>query len=128
LIFPPYRKKERLLADGYLSEPLPIGVAIREGADIILAMGFGSISKAERESFSDYILHLSSILSNNLLQASYSFYDTAHHSRLITIIPQFEDDIHMFDTDKVPEIIQVGENEGSKILPELKKMLMEPAS
>lgn len=125
MIFPPFRKRERLLADGYLSEPLPIGVAIKEGAEIILAMGFSSIAEAERESFSDYMLHLSSILSNNLLQASYSFYNTAHHSRLITIIPQFEDEIHMFDTEKVPEIIQVGEKEGTKILPELTKMLME---
>jgi len=124
LIFPPFRKEDRLLADGYLSEPLPVGTAIQEGADIILAMGFGSISQAERHSFSDYILHLSSILSNNLLQAAYSFYNIAHHSDLITIIPQFEDDIHMFDTHKVPEIIRTGEEAGKKILPELKDMLM----
>lgn len=123
LIFPPQRKGEVLLADGYLSEPLPVGVAIQEGADIILAMGFESISQANHNTFSDYVLHLSSILSNNLLQASYSFYNIAHHSDLITIIPQFETDIHMFDTEKVPDIIQAGEIEGLKILPELKNIL-----
>ena len=124
LIFPPFRKDGRLLADGYLSEPLPVGIPIQEGADIILAMGFGAISQAERHSFSDYILHLSSILSQNLLQAAYSFYNVAHHSNLITIIPEFESDIHIFDTHKVPEIIRAGEKEGKKILPELKKMLI----
>jgi NTE family protein len=124
LIFPPFRKEDRLLADGYLSEPLPVGTAIQEGADIILAMGFGAISHAERNSFSDYILHLSSILSHNLLQAAYSFYNVAHHSDLITIVPQFEDDIQMFDTHKVPQIIQAGEAEAKRILPELKNMLI----
>jgi len=123
LIFPPIEKDEHLLADGYLSDPLPIGVAVREGANIILAMGFESISTEERKSISDYILHLSGILSNNLLQASYAFYNLTHHTEVISIVPQFEDDIHMFDTHKVPEIIKVGEAEGEKLLPKLKQIL-----
>jgi hypothetical protein len=36
---------------------------------------------------------------------------------------QFDDDIHMFDTYKVPEIVKVGEAEGEKVLPMLKQML-----
>jgi NTE family protein len=124
LIFPPLRKGDQLLADGYLSEPLPIGVAIQEETEIILAMGFETTSHANRDSFSEYILHLSGILSNNLLSASYSFYNLAHHSDLILIVPQFEEEIHMFDTEKVPEIIKVGEDEGYKILPELKSLLL----
>ena len=123
LVFPPTQVGQHLLADGYLSEPIPIGVAIQEGADIILAMGFESISKEAHKSFSDYLLHLSGILSNNLLQASLSFYNLAHHSEVFTIFPQFEDDIHMFDTHRVPEIIQIGELEGEKLLPRLKHIL-----
>lgn len=123
LFFPPIRKGDHLLAAGYLSDPLPIGVAMQEGADIILAMGFESISQTVRKSFPDYILHLSNIISNNLLQASFSFYNLAHHSELITIIPQFQQEIHIFDTHKVPEIIRTGEAEGKKILPELCKLL-----
>lgn len=128
LIFPPLRKGDQLLADGYLSEPLPIGVAIREEAEIILAMGFDSISHGSRNSFSEYVLHLSGILSNNLLSASFSFYNLAHHSDLLLIVPQFEEEIHMFDTEKVPAIIKAGEAEGYKILPELKRLLMRVAS
>ena len=123
LVFPPIQVDQQLLADGYLSEPLPIGVAIQEGANIILAMGFESISQEARNSFSDYLLHLSGILSNNLLQASLSFYNLAHHSEVFTIFPQFEDDIHMFDTHRVPEIIKLGEEEGKKLLPRLRKSL-----
>lgn len=127
LIFPPLRKGDQLLADGYLSEPLPIGVAIQEEAEIILAMGFDSISHGSRNSFSEYVLHLSGILSNNLLRASFSFYNLAHHSALILIVPQFDEEIHMFDTEKVPAIIKAGEAEGYKILPELQKLLARPA-
>ena len=123
LIFPPFEKDEHLLADGYLSEPLPIGVAIQEGANIILALGFDSISTEPRNSISDYILHLSGILSNNLLQASYAFYNLTHHAEVFSIVPQFEEDIYMFDTYKVPAIIEVGEAEGKKLLPQLKQLL-----
>jgi NTE family protein len=127
LIFPPFEKDEQLLADGYLSDPLPIGVAIQEGAHIILAMGFESISTRRRDSISDYLMHLSGILSNNLLQASYAFYNLTHHAEVLPVIPQFEDEIHMFDTHKVPEIIKVGESEGEKLLPKLNQILEVPS-
>jgi len=123
LIFPPVERDGQLLSAGYLSDPLPVGVAIQEQADIILAMGFESISTDVRESFSDYILHLSGVISNNLLQASYAFYNLAHHSEVLLIVPPFKSAIQLFDTDKVPEIIQAGEAEGEKILPQLKHML-----
>jgi len=123
LIFPPIEKDEHLLADGFLSDPLPIGVALQEGADIVLAMGFGSVSTEERKNFSDYMVHISGILSHNLMEASYAFYNLAHHSEVIMLVPQFKQEVHMFDTHKVPDIIRAGEAEGEKILPRLKKML-----
>ena len=123
LIFPPFPKDEHLLSASYLSDPLPIGVAIQQGADIILALGFESLSRAPIHSFSDYILHLSNIMSNNLLRASTAFYQLAHHAELIPIIPHFEEDIQPFDTYKVPEIIKIGEAETEKHLPHLRALL-----
>ena len=123
LIFPPFSKDEHLLSDGYLSDPLPIGVALQEGADVVFAMGFESFSGGPIRSFSDYLLHLSSIMSNNLLRASTAFYNLAHHGELIAIIPQFEEEIHPFDTDRIPEIIQIGEAETEKHLPQIRSLL-----
>ena len=40
IIFPPWEVDGRLLVDGTASDPLPIDVAIQDGADIIIAMGF----------------------------------------------------------------------------------------
>lgn len=123
LIFPPFAKDEHLLSDGYLSDPLPIGVALQEGADMVFAMGFESISNGAIRSFSDYLLHLSGIMSNNLLRASTAFYNLAHHGELISIIPQFDEAIHPFDTDRIPELIQIGEAETEKHLPQIRKLL-----
>ncbi len=126
LIFSPTERSGELLVDGYLSDPLPIGVAIQEGADIILAMGFESISSAKRMNISDYLLHLSGLVTNNLLQASFAFYNLAHHSEVFLIVPKFDSEIQMFDTHKIPEIIKVGEAEGEKLLPRLKQILEMP--
>jgi NTE family protein len=123
LIFPPLEKDGRLLSDGYLSDPLPIGIALQEGADVILALGFESISGARIDSFTDYIMHLSDILSNNLQNASIAFYNLAHHWELIPIIPTFSSPIHLFDTHKVPEIIRAGEVETEKSLPDIRAAL-----
>jgi NTE family protein len=123
LIFAPWETNGELLAAGYLSEPLPIGVAIREGANIILAMGFESVSHLKPKGFADYVQHLSNVMSNNMLHAGNAFYNLAHHAEVIAIVPQFEMDIAMFDTHLVPEIIAAGEQEGEKILPELKRLL-----
>jgi NTE family protein len=127
LIFPPVEQGGRLLADGYLSDPLPIGVALQEGADIILALGFESVSTAARHNMGDYLLHLSGLLSNNLLLASCAFYSLAHHAEIFLILPQFEENIHMFDTRQVPAIIRAGEIEGEKLLPKLQRLLETPA-
>ena len=51
------------------------------------AMGFESDSTEKRISFSDYVLHLSGVISNNLLQASYAFYNLAHHAEVLLIVP-----------------------------------------
>jgi NTE family protein len=123
LIFSPIPRDDHLLADGFLSDPMPVGVAIQNGADIILAMGFKSTPLKKFESFSDYLLHLAGIMSNNLLEASFAFYELAHHSKVIAIVPEFKHEIKMFDTHMVPEILRVGEAEGEKHLPVLKEML-----
>jgi NTE family protein len=125
LIFPPVEIGDELYAAGYLSEPLPIGVAIRAGADVILAMGFEASTAIKPNSFTDYVQNLSNVMSNNMMHAGNSFYDLAHHADVILIIPEFGANISMFATYRVPDIIEAGEREGEKILPQLKALLAE---
>jgi len=43
------------------------------------------------------------------------------------IIPKFTERIRLFDTDKIPYIIQEGERAAEQELPYIKKLLAEPA-
>jgi len=122
-IFPPHKVTDRFLVDGYQSDPLPIGVAIKEGADIIIAMGFESPYQEQITSLMRYNYQMSSVTSNNLLKANFAFHNLAHHSEIIPIIPEFKHRIKLFDTDKIPYVIEEGERAAEAQLPYLKELL-----
>ncbi len=122
-IFPPHKLNERYMVDGYQSDPLPIGVAIREGADLIIAMGFESPYQERITSLMRYNLQVSSVTSNNLLKTNFAFHNLAHHAEIIPILPEFKHRIKLFDTDKLPYVIEEGERAAEAQLPYIKKLL-----
>lgn len=122
-IFPPHKVNGRYLIDGFQSDPLPVGVAMKEGADIIIAMGFESPYQERISSLMRYNFQISSVTSNNLLKTNYAFHNLAHHSEIIPILPEFQQRIKLFDTDKMPYIIEEGERAAEKELPHIKGML-----
>ena len=122
-IFPPKKLNGRFLIDGYQSDPLPIGVAIKEGADIIIAMGFESPYQEHVTSLMRYNFQIASMTSNNLLKTNYAFHNLAHHSEIIPIIPEFKYRLKLFDTDKLPYVIEEGERAAEQQLPFIKKLL-----
>lgn len=123
MIFEPVKKGNKLLVDGFLTGPLPVGVAIKEGADIILAMGFDSKKQAPFNSLPNYLMNIIGIMSNNLLHASIAFFSLAHHDEVISVVPDLADDIHLFDTARIPEIIEAGEREAEKHLAYIKRLV-----
>jgi len=122
-IFKPHRIDDRLLLDGYLSDPMPVGVAIKEGADIILAMGFESTMQTRVNSLPRYAFQLSSIASNNLLKANFAFHNLAHHGEVIPIIPQFTQRVGLFATEQIPSVIEQGAQAMQAQLPYLQQLL-----
>jgi NTE family protein len=122
-IFRPWRIGERLLIDGFMSDPLPVGVAIREGANIIVAMGFESPYQSAIRSPARFAFQLSSIMTNNLLKSRFAFHNLAHHAEVIPVIPQFSERIRLFDTEKIPLIIEEGERAAEEQLPYLRRLL-----
>ena len=123
-IFPPHKLNNRYLIDGFQSDPLPIGVAIKEGADIIVAMGFESPYQERVSSLMRYNFQISSVTSNNLLKTNYAFHNLAHHSEIIPILPEFKEKIKLFDTDKLPYVIEEGERAAEAQLPFIKSLLV----
>lgn len=121
--FAPWEVNGRLCVDGFLSDPLPVGVAIREGAHVIIAMGFESPNQERISTGGRFAFQLSTIMTNNLLKASFAFHGLAHHSEVIAVIPQFSQRIRLFDTGKVPLLIDEGEAAMREQLPYLRRLL-----
>jgi NTE family protein len=127
-IWEPWPVQGRLMLDGCLSAPLPVDVAIKEGADVILAMGFESPYPRRIRSATSYAFHVNSIYTNNLFRANYSFHNLAHHAEIIPIVPEFGEPVNLFDTHKFGHVIACGATAAEEQLPYLKQLLGEPAS
>jgi len=123
VLFKPLKLNGRWLIDGGLSNPLPVDVAIREGADLIIAVGFETPLVQSVSSPSNFAVQMFNILVNQLLNRKFAFYNLAHHSEIITIIPHFEKEIHLGDVDDIPYIIEQGQNETLKHIEYLKQVL-----
>lgn len=123
IIFPPWEVDGRLLIDGAASDPLPIDVAIQDGADIIIAMGFPLSYRDHFRSMTAVQEQLNSIYMNNILTSTYAFYNLAHHAEIFPIIPEFDGTLSMFDVDKIPDVIARGEETTRVQLPHIKRLL-----
>jgi NTE family protein len=113
----------RVLIDGAASNPLPADVPMREGVDIILAMGFDSPLPSRIKSVSRYAFYINSLLTNNLLHANFAFHNAVHHAEIISIFPEFEHSIRLFDTDQIPYVIEQGEKAMLEQMDYLKRLL-----
>jgi NTE family protein len=122
-VLPPYRIGDKLLVDGYLSDPLPVNVAMREGADVILALGFESNYQRRVTTPARFAFQVSAIMTNNLLRSRYAFHNASHHSEIIAIVPEFNRRIGLFATSQIPYVIEEGERTAEKHVPYIKRLL-----
>ena len=126
LVFPPWEVNGRLLVDGAVSNPLPVDVAIKEGGQIILSLGFDLPYRPRLRSFNAVQAQLNAIYINTILRSTYSFYNLAHHAELISLWPDFDKQIANFDTRQFPYIIERGERAMEEHLPYLRRLLNSP--
>ncbi len=123
LIFAPKALDGRLLIDGAVSNPLPLDVAMREGADLIIAIGFTLSTRPKLRSMMAVQAQLNSLYMNNILKAAYAFHNLAHHAEIVAIVPEFGEPLGMFDTNRLPYIIAEGERGAQEHLPYLQRFL-----
>lgn len=122
-IWKPWTVDGRSLFDGCASDPLPVDVAIREGADVILAMGFESPFPKRVRSATRYAFQVNSIYTNNLFRANYAFHNLAHHAEIIPVLPEFDRPVRLFDTHEIPYVIEEGERAAEAQLSYLRQAL-----
>lgn len=125
MIFPPWKVDDRLLVDGAVCNPLPVDVAIKEGSDVIVAMGFELPMRRRMNSYTAVTNHLNSLYMNNILKSSFAFYNAVHHAEIIPILPNFEKPIGGFDHHQLGYIIEQGEKAAAEQVPYLKKLMLE---
>jgi NTE family protein len=124
-IWPAWPRNGRLLIDGSLANPMPVDVAILEGADLILALGFESPYPNRVKSITRFAFHVNSIITNNLYRANYAFHNLAHHAEILTILPEFDRPIRLFDTRQLDYVIEQGERAAEARLPYLQRLLAQ---
>jgi len=123
VLFKPIELNGRWLLDGGLSNPLPVDVAIQEGADVIIAVGFETPLVKSVSSPANFASQMFNILVNQLLYRKFAFYNLAYHSEIVAIVPHFEKEIHLNDVDIIPFIIEQGRDETLMHLKHLKQAL-----
>lgn len=131
LVLRPWPVDGRLLIDGGASDPLPISLAIREGADIILAMGFETPPLGRMGSLLGVANQALSTTINHLLRSTYAFHSAVHHAEIVPIMPTFDRPVGVGDTHLIPYIIEQGERATLEALPYLRQLdiatAVEPA-
>lgn len=124
-VFAPWKAGSRLLMDGFLSDPLPVNVAIQERAGVILAMGFESPNLRRFTTPMRLGLQLTSVMSNNLLRSRFAFHNLTHFTEVIPILPEFTQPVGIFDTRKIPYAIEEGRRAAMPHISYIRKLLAE---
>lgn len=122
-VWKPWEIDGRLLCDGCLSDPMPVDVAMRAGADVILTMGFEAEYPRRIKSGLRFAFQVTSIYTNNLLRANYSFHNLAHHTEIVPVMPEFQQRVGLLDTEKIPYVIEEGERAAAEVVPYLHRVL-----
>lgn len=128
LVLRPWQVDGRLLIDGGVSDPLPISLAIREGADIILAMGFETPPQPRLGSLLGVVGQSLAFTVNHLLRSTYAFYSAVHHAEIVPIMPTFEQPIGVGDAHMIPALIEQGERATLQVLPYLRQLNLAGAT
>jgi len=123
LLLAPWRIGGRLLVDGGLTDPLPVSVAIREGADLIIAMGFENPLQEKLDSIRGLISQTSCIAVNGLTRSTFSFYNAVHHAEIVPVLPTFAMNVGLRDSARVPYLIGEGERAAEAALPHIERCL-----
>lgn len=122
-VFEPYAVNGRRMIDGFMSNALPVDVAIRENADVIIALGFHAEPQVRVSSVVRFAFQITTLMSNNLMQSNMAFQNLAHHTEVITIVPEFEERIKAFDVSKIPQVIAAGEKAMQREIGYVKRLL-----
>jgi NTE family protein len=127
LILPPWEIDGRCLVDGGVCNPLPVNVAVQQGADIIIAVGFEDALETQFNSGMGLVRQLTTLMVSRLYRAQYAFYNLTHHAETLAILPQFDRAVGLNDLHLVPYLVERGAEAMEQELPYLLRLLAASA-
>jgi NTE family protein len=128
LILAPWELNGRRLVDGGVSNPLPVDIAVKEGADVVIAVGFEDTLNASFSSALGMVVQLTSLLVNNLYRSQFAFFNLTHDAETLIIVPQFDRDVGLNDTHLIPYLVERGAAATEAEMPYLHRLLFASSS
>ena len=118
-VWKPWAVDGRLLCDGCLSDPIPAGVAIEGGADVVLAMGFEAERPRRVSSALRFAFQVTSVYTNSLYRASLGLHRRTPGVAVLPVEPVFERRVGLLSTSAIPHVIEAGARATERALPAL---------
>lgn len=128
MVLPPWELLGRQLVDGAVCDPLPVDVAVREGADVIIAMGFEEPLQDAIGSGMGMVMQLKSVIVNHLYRSQYAFYNLSHHAEVVPIIPDIDIPVGLRDVHLVPQLVALGAHAAEREAPYLRQLVAAPCA
>jgi NTE family protein len=123
VLFQPYRVDGRWLVDGALCSPLPIEHAIREGAEVIISMGFPSQLHPHIDGPLRLITQIMRISGNRLYRAELAYHARNPRIEVVPVEVQCEAHVGMRDVHEIPGLIRAGEEAAMARMPYIRRTL-----
>ena len=124
LIFWPLGFKEKLLVDGGLSDPVPVNILKKSGAEKVIAVNLYHKNEFVNKDFtiSKVALRSTRIALHNLSKISVHDADIILNPDTSTYLESIKVSKY-FEPENVKKIISIGEKEARRYIPEIKKQL-----
>jgi NTE family protein len=123
LILPHWVVNGRHLVDGAVCDPLPVDIAVREGADVIIAIGFEETLESKFPTGMSLVMQLVSVMVNQLYRSQYAFYSLSHHAEVVPIMPLFNWPVGLRDVHLAQYLAGQGAQAAESEIPYLRRLL-----
>jgi len=121
----PIRYGDRFLVDGGIVDKVPADVAMRLGAEVVIAVDVSAPLAAEVTSSIDVLTQVEAITARELTRVKLKRAQEQLGERLVVLRPELEG-ISMLSLDQVSAAAREGERETRKYLEQIKALLHQP--
>lgn len=116
VFFQPHKMNGRFLVDGALCAPMPLDVAIAEGAEVIIAMGFANRPHDKIDSPLRLVTQLMKISGTQLLRTTLAYHARNPNIEVIPLELELDAALGMRDVGEIPHLIELGEQTAQRRL------------